>query len=606
MTQPMNVGIRFGRPNNVVTLEPPQVEVRIDEAPEPRLRLDRLETAMGAAPRAWFSVGFGRNPQTDEDLRLEDIAARIRPGVSISAVLLRGGVLPGAERGDLVLFAGRIGRIEMALDADGETLQIEAEDTAAEILRRRLGGQRVWGSGSGTERMEGLDFIFNPDGRPNAATQPYDPGEGDPYTVFAPTSPGSAAAWTLDKAVAYLLAEHGISDAVAIPSPTEVQQAVGAVTIRDVNLEGRSLGEALDALLELVGGRALLATEAQSDGVSRRLELWFANRAAGGWLSHQRVGKPFDTDATQLSALSARMEFDAAPRRYVACGDRKLYEATFDLVAGWNDALASYNPETFSPSQNPDFDVVRDVFRKWVLNEAGEYSASPYGRPPAPDFLTLFEESPYVRRHRRFLPCLSTDALGRSRGVYVEVSLDGGASWQRMNMAARVLAEECGIYLTDDPLPPSYLAAAMRGEVRVRVTATIESDSRLQAERTAEGTQDLPGRTRYFSVAAGYRFRRVAPTSRFSGHSQADTVDDTARLQELVDAAYEADRRSPVPSRIQIPYLALGHRVGERLLGIRGRRLDLARQHDGYESAPVVRRIRYDFAPVPQTELELE
>jgi hypothetical protein len=83
-------------------------------------------------------------------------------------------------------------------------------------------------------------------------------------------------------------------------------------------------------------------------------------------------------------------------------------------------------------------------------------------------------------------------------------------------------------------------------------------------------------------------------------------VDDTARLQELVDAAYEADRRSPTPSRIQVPYLALGHRVGERLLGIRGRRLDLARQHDGYESAPVVRRIRYDFAPVPQTELELE
>ncbi len=60
------------------------------------------------------------------------------------------------------------------------------------------------------------------------------------------------------------------------------------------------------------------------------------------------------------------------------------------------------------------------------------------------------------------------------------------------------------------------------------------------------------------------------------------------------------------PTRIEAPCLAMGHRVGERILGIRGRRLDLAREHGACATAPVATRIRFTFAPTPQTELELE
>jgi hypothetical protein len=170
----------------------------------------------------------------------------------------------------------------------------------------------------------------------------------------------------------------------------------------------------------------------------------------------------------------------------------------------------------------------------------------------------------------------------------------------------RVLKDECGLLLTDDPLPARYIAAAMRGQVRVRVTAALESDSCLQAERTAEGAAGLPGRTRHVHVPAGYRYRRVATSSRFYGSGGADEADDTARLQELVDAAHAADRRTPAPARIEVPWLALGHRPGERIMGIRGRRLDLAHRHGPYAAAPVVHRVRHTFAPVPRTELELE
>jgi len=605
VTAPGNCGVWFGGTSAVPVLAAPQVQVLIDGRVAPRARLETVETEMGRAPRATFSVGLGRGCGEGVDVRLEEAAPAIRPGLYVRARLLRGGVLPGASRGDLVIFEGRILEVETGFSPDGESLRFEAEDLSAEVLRRRVGGQRIETAEGSAERVAGLDLVFNPDGRPNASGALYDPGDGDAYAIFAPASPPGAIAWTVNEAIAYLLAEFAASDLWHVPSRGWVRQTLEAVPLRDVALEGRPLSEAIEALLEPLGGRLLVAVEPGDLGVSRSLTLWLPNRARCVSLAHQRVGEVFRSSATHFSGLGARVHFAAAPRRYVARGGPKRFESTFDLVAGWDDALASYDPDEFSPSANPDFDAVRDVFRKGVLNEAGEYSAEPYNRGPPPDLAALFEGEPYVCRHRRFLSCLSRDALGRSQGVYVEISLDGGATWQRANLALRVLEDEAGLYLTDDPLPPAYLYAAMRGYARVRVTASLESDARLVAEHVAEEADESPGRTRFLHVPGGYHYRKVASTSRFHG-DPADEVDDSARLQALVDAAFEADRRCPAPSRVWIPYFAFGRRVGERITGIRGRRLDLARQHAGYETAPAIRRITMRFSPAPETELELD
>jgi len=605
VTAQMNRAAWFHGPSEVLTLEAPRIEVDVDGVVDPRVGLDSVEAEMGRAPRAVFSVGLGRSPGSGQEVRLEHRAPRVVPGQPVRARLLRGGVLPGAARRDLVVFEGRILDIEMGLDAEGERLQFEAEDLAGEVFRRRVGGQRIRTAAGPIDRMEGPILAFNPNGEANAAPEPYVPDVGESYTVFAPTSPEGAVAWTLDEAVAYLLAEHGASEVLEVPSPSEVRGLLAALPVRDVEVEGRTFGEALQALLDPVGGCVLLRVEPGEVGVSRRLELWLPAKTQTVWLSHQPVGETYASGRTQFRAINVAMHFESAPRRYVARGDRGLFESTFDLVPGWNDALAYGAADTYSPSTNAGFDTVRDVFRKWVLNEAGEYSAAPYSRGAAPDLSALFEGAPYVRCHRRFLPCISCDALGRSYGVHAEMSLDGGSTWERLSLGARVLAGECGIYLADDVLSMEYLVAAMRGQVRVRVTATIESDARLTAERVAVGFEDLPGRTCHLSVPGGYRLRRVASTSRFYGVAGADEADDTARLQALVDSAFEADRRSPVLGRVEIPYLGLEHRVGERLGGTRGRRVDLAREPPGYGVEPVVWRIRHEFAPMPSTTLDL-
>lgn len=605
MTAQPNIAAWFSDGAVVPAMTPPRTEVLLDGVAQPRLRLDTLELRQGAAPRAWFSAGPGRDARTGEDLRLEHLAPRARPGALVSVRLLRGGVLPGTERRDLVIFEGRIARVDLGLGPDGEALRFEAEDLAAELLRRRIGGQRLRTSSGEAGVLGGLALGFNLDGQANASDTPYDPGAGEPYTIFAPGS-HEGPAWTLAEAVAHLLAEYGQSDVVGAPPPTEVRSALSDTVLRNVRLEGRTLGEALDALLELAGGVTTISVEPHESGVSRRLEIITPNHAPACWLAHQGVGQCFNPAATHFSDLAVTMRFEDAPRRYVARGDRKVYESTFDLSRGWAEGLGSYDPEDFNPSRNPNFDGVRDVFRKWVLNESGQYTGSPYNSGPAADLSAVFEGAAYAPRHRRFLECLSCDALGRSFGVYVEVSLDAGSTWQRMAMAARILRHECGLYLTDDPLPAPFIAAAMRDLVRIRVTAAIESDSCILVEHSEPGTADLPGRTRHLNVPAAYRYRKRAPTSRFCGQAPADEVDDTSRLQEFVSAAWDADRRCPVPAHIEVPWLALGYRIGQRVLGVHGRRLDFARQENGYESAPMVRKVRWHFAPAPRTELELE
>jgi len=198
VTAPTNCAVWFGVAPSVPVLAAPQIEVLVDGSPERRVRLDAIEIEEGRVPRAKFSVGLGCGPDVPDNVRLEDAAPAIRPGCRVQARLLRGGTLPGAVRGNLFLFDGRILKVEFGLDPDGERLEFEAEDLAASVLRRRVGGQRTEGAGGEAEHADGLNLVFNPNGRSNATAALYDPGDGDPYTIFAPVSPAGASAWTLN------------------------------------------------------------------------------------------------------------------------------------------------------------------------------------------------------------------------------------------------------------------------------------------------------------------------------------------------------------------------------------------------------------------------
>ena len=163
-------------------------------------------------------------------------------------------------------------------------------------------------------------------------------------------------------------------------------------------------------------------------------------------------------------------------RRGVGDGRRKLYESTFALSPGWDRSLETDRWRDYVRSDSDNWPKVGDVYRKWVLSEHGLYGQTPWEL----DTYTFQEmpagEFPLVRP-RHFMPCLSADSAGRSLGIVVEINCDD-QGWRRWQGAALSAADECAIRLGGDALPGEYFDAAVRGEVQVRVTATVEADAR--------------------------------------------------------------------------------------------------------------------------------
>ena len=101
---------------------------------------------------------------------------------------------------------------------------------------------------------------------------------------------------------------------------------------------------------------------------------------------------------------------------------------------------------------------LRNVGRKWALNEAGRYSAT-HDRGMPFDFTTVIDPAYLINSkgkrvygpfNRQLLPCLTMDKDSlNSIGIMLEFSFDGGSSWQSIPAAVSSLSDECGIYIDE-------------------------------------------------------------------------------------------------------------------------------------------------------------
>lgn len=202
-----------------------------------------------------------------------------------------------------------------------------------------------------------------------------------------------------------------------------------------------------------------------------------------------------------------------------------------------------------------------------MLNEAAQYSATPYGLA-AFDLGTVHEDF-LLRRPRRLEPCLSCDGLHRSQGILVELSTDAGATWRRYAGPVGVSKDEAAIALSDDALGAEYYQAVIAGAARLRVTATLSSDRRLRA--------DLPGDagtgTRIVQQPAA-QFAQVLPGSVLydPAHPPPAQRDDSQRLAQLA-GAYFASAAGGVEAELTLGWVDPFCRLGDRVDRIEGREM---------------------------------
>ncbi len=288
------------------------------------------------------------------------------------------------------------------------------------------------------------------------------------------------------------------------------------------------------------------------------------------------------------------------------------------------------------------FEKYAIIGRRWVLNETGRYIGSrgegeeeeliyarqtgwfnteryvPWG--PATSYINDSMIDPdtgdvvevripnkhWSRRPRPFQPCFSADAARQSMGIYVEFSFDSGTTWWHLReVRIANLTTEAGIYLDDEDLTLlkrpnetddgiSFWEAMVRGYARIRVTAVIDGDYRLDgdAQWTDLGAVMQAATGRVFDVSRQFRSNRQGggnsifappleednPPGRGSREAEDVTTDEMDDLEAIADLARslgEITAGRQVVCSIVIPWLTLDYQVLDTLTELEGSGLTL-------------------------------
>lgn len=532
-----------------------------------------------------------------EGLRRDDLAAlewellpAPRFGRCRVAHRLPAGVYPGGTEGvgllppigarlDLVMedaprerFCGVVTVHRLDAGAEGMNWVAEASSRLAAELSGTITGRTQWQGGEGV-RIDPSHVYFNGGLDLLASGQSVDV-HGRSCRVFSGQSDGEA--WTVASALAYLLATE-LPAEMAAPSEEELAAQAGQVEMDDLDVAGRTLGEALVEVARRGGlevrsardGLGVVFFQPGFEGLPRGLSLQPAGSAAWDGQSNLFRGEVMLSGRSRPSVL--------------ALGDCKVYESTFELQPGWDGGLDTGRWRDTSASASGDWPAMSNVYRRWVLNEHGWYDDEPFGLAPF-SFGPLSEDFK-LDIPRRFLPCVSTDASGQSLGVVVEVRCGADLPWRRWPVAAWVSPGECAVYLGGDALPGDFFQAAAHGEASVRVTAAVRSDTRISARH--EG--DPAGGLRVLDLGAKAHWRVVLPSSALAGGSNS-ACDDTPMLQQWADAQ---GRRLRFRSQghVTLAWIDTSFFIGDRVAGVDGQGIDLS---DG-RACPYVRDVKHDF-----------
>jgi len=540
-------------------IRPPSLAVYVDGRRLRDLHVDRWTVLPAPAfGRATVTMAMAR--RYGPDRRVEDLARLPAVGTRLHICL------PAATRH--ALFDGVVTRHLAHVGPDAEQLAAEADDFLSVLLAAPIAGRWQVRDGAPTLLPTGV-AVFN-DTTAGLASPAVYSIQGRACRIFQPAPDGQP--WSVADILGYLFAAH-VPPEVGAPGLDELDPPAGGIVPHRLSLANVALAEALARVAGLGG----LAIRGSLDGASQAIRRALVTYRPGRNgrprpIRLQRAGQTLDPRGTNLWKGRLAMRRRPARRRIVILGGVKRYESTFALQPGWDAGGESYHYRDFVRDEASDWPAVADVFRKWVLNESGRYSAEPYNLP-AFDFATISADDFLLTVARRFEECLSVGP-GRQRiGVVVEISCDDGATWRRYGGPVRIASDECAVHLADDALPADYFQAALDRVAAVRVTATVASDCRLRAEVRGD-----PGCRVEIVEMPSACWTKVHTSSVFhakEGWCAPNEQDDSDRLAQIASRLAESGAGA-VEAELTLGWLDPTCNVGDVVERIDGRRLDLA------------------------------
>ena len=531
----------------------PACRPRVQVAGRRSYRLEALSVDWLAGPELGGArIAAVRQEHVDRPPRIEQLAALPAVGQSVDIRAPFGQV-------DWA-FRGVVAAHEVSADGESERLTARLVHVFRAALSEPIDLRMACDGDEATARPNER-VVFNAGTGTGASAEKVDV-QGRSVRVFS--AAGDAVRWSVADALGYLLAVH--APGIPITADESTVSLAREIDLGRLDVSGQEVRDAI-------------ATVADRAGLFLRVA-----RAGGGLVVQQRgcgrrgrvclapAGNTASPAGSNLWRATVELGRRPARRGVVVLGGYKRYEATFELSPGWDPYDV---PDTWGEtvrSRSSDWPGGSDVLRRWVLNEDGSYNDGPWNLP-LHEFGDVSETDFTQPTPRRLGACLSTDEGGRSLGVVVEVSVDAGLTWRRWDGPVRVAGDRCDVLLDGDELSGEYYRAALAGDARVRVTATVVSDARLIVEIEGDGGA---GRD-VISAEADGQWAAVSEASIFAGADGLGTareVDDTSRLKAIARRHVEAG--SAVEATFTLAWCEPTWAVGDLVDGIEGRGLRLA------------------------------
>ncbi len=545
-----------------------RVTVIIDGAVSEDFEVLRIHRAKG--PAGGYAV-LEYNPAVGsaevlEPMEVERIA-QMGKSVSIRQPIGDTAQEPGPG-GYVSIFEGYVDQIETEQSSDGSSVKVTARDVLSRLNRVMVYGVRD-DSEAGGRFLQRQDVRFNPGDIGNRSSGRIT-SSGKDYHVFAGCDKDSNS-WTWGQIIEYLLSEYVSADELQFWGSQSIDALTGYEQACDIDLTGLSVANAVERCCQRCGLEFKVSFGGRADSAHSFIEFYRPGFAGLVTLNSQRKGDRLMFGKTDIAGYNSRRFYWPVSDGFIMCGELKRYEGTFELVGAWDTSLEGQARSEYEKSTSSDFELYGNVHRRWCLNEAGDYSGSPYNRGDACDLSMLFEGEYYQPGRRVFEGCLTRTSSGAQRGVYVEVSFDSGGNWQKFTGGYDVLSDQCGIWVSDDQFSTDMWNAISAGTLKVRATAVIESDSVLEGEVYNGPIYSTAAMVEHVDWPDGkYSFDKVSPLSIFyedtaSGVLTADEADDTGLLIEL--ARKKARSQFRIIERIEARTLTLrcGFDTGQRL-----------------------------------------
>lgn len=583
--------------------------VEVDGLPAPWLdviELKRSEGVQGISAR--FRVlphAWGVNS------RFEEITTVVQPGERIVMRMFASSGIVSLGQITWPVFAGVVCRGQASIASASEEVEIAACDNLSYQNTNAINGMRVVGTLTENIFIPTSQVVFNADGEPNASQLEYDIA-GKLYRVFE-LNESQAVYWTYASALNYLAAEGLALSIYDDGSLAGLEKLTEGQVLRDVEVSGLTPLAAMERLCERAGlGFCIKQVPVGERDVKDVLQFYRWGDGRRTFLRHQQAGEKLDVAKTNVAQCFLQTNRPAETIRVIGRGAAKRFEATFELVGGWDPNLEENNYDLYSPATNPNFRTVRDVFRKWVLNEGGDYTGEPFNRGAAYDFSSVFGNANFNAHRRRFSPCLSANALGKSLGYYLEISYDGGDTWQEYSGAFDHLLDECGVYLNSSQMDLLMWYAIKKELLRFRITATVEADESLEA-MVYDGPQKSVRPVRTYVVELGHEFQYHQVTAASIFHNatgdefgRPGECDDRESMRGLLRDRLTSLRQERLAGKARLAWVQPNLWPGDIVTGLQGRELDMKQLAGVREHDVQVRQVKMVWDESWSTEIEFE